>query len=123
MTKITISQVKFAVVSVVILALIGLATFTITAIKDYGKEQYQAGYDSRAVEVLQAKEEAAAAIKKLKNQQREKVNVLEENLEKSRRRSEQLAAQIRNTQFECNDLGSEFVKLFNLGSKGGLPTD
>jgi len=115
--------VKTYIYATVILSLIGFASFGVLAIQNYGNEQYQAGYDARSKEQADAKEAADAQTRQLEEQQRKRINELQASLKKSRERSEQLAAQIRVTEFDCPALGDDFLRLFNLGAQGHTPAD
>ena len=111
---------KLIVVGVVVLSLVGLSATGLWSLKNFGKTQYQAGYDARITEVSNAEALADIESKKIERLQREKINELEKNLQKSGKLTEKLKKEIRDTEFEHIRVGDSFFRLFNLGTQGGL---
>ena len=114
---------KLIIGTVVILALVGLATLGIHAFREYGTTQYKAGYNARISDEAGAREKAQIKADQLAEIQRGKIDELEKDLRDSQTNSERLSAQIRDAEYTCDHLGAEFLRLFNLGAKGDISAD
>ena len=100
---------KLIVVGVVILSLVGLSATGLWSLKNFGKTQYQAGYDARITEVSNAEALADIESKKIERLQREKINELEKDkLAKSAEMDE-----LRSSYWDLDDILKETTEKIN----------
>jgi hypothetical protein len=98
-------------------ALVGLLLFAGNQLNEYGENKYQAGYDARVSEETQAASDLQKELDKLKLSDSEKADEIEKLLQKNQKLSDELSLEIGNAELVCDDLGSEFLRLFNQGSR------